>query len=89
MKDEVTAGQAELGLRCAAARRTYGAYGRVFRVERAGRSRMFWAVGRARGARAVFLDRLGPRRTRAEMQWALDAWAARLGLRPLEGRGGS
>jgi len=64
--------------------RTYAAYGRVFGVERAGRSRMFWGVGRGRGARAMFLDKLGCRATREAMQEALDAWAARQGLRPLE-----
>ncbi|HRR33983.1 MAG TPA: hypothetical protein P5026_07795 [Kiritimatiellia bacterium] len=65
--------------------RSYAAYGRVFKVARAGRSRMYWAVGKARGARAMFLDKLGCRATRSEMQEALDAWAARRGLKPLEG----
>ena len=63
--------------------RTYACYGRVYRVERAGAARMFWAVGRARGLRASFLDRLGPRQSREQMQAALDAWAARRGLRPM------
>ena len=52
-------------------------------VEKAGAARMFWAVGRARGLRASFLDRLGPRQSREQMQEALDAWAARRGLRPV------
>ena len=63
--------------------RTYAAYGRVFGVERAGRSRMFWGVGRAPAMQTMFLDRLGCRATRGEMQEALDAWAARQGLRPM------
>jgi hypothetical protein len=84
LAERKAAGQAGPGLRCAAARRTYAAYGRVFGVERAGRSRMFWGVGRGRGARAMFLDKLGCRATREAMQEALDAWAARQGLRPLE-----
>ena len=67
-----------------AAARAYACYGRVYRVERAGAARMFWAVGRARGLRASFLDRLGPRGTREQMQEALDAWAARRGLRPAD-----
>ena len=66
-----------------AAAARYADYGRLFRVERAGRSRLFWGVGRARGARAMFLDKLGPRETREAMQAALDAWAARRGLRAL------
>jgi hypothetical protein len=45
---------------------------------------MFWAVGRARGLRASFLDKLGPRATREAMQEALDGWAARRGLRPVK-----
>ena len=65
-----------------AAARAYASYGRVYRVERAGAARMFWAVGRARGLRASFLDKLGPRATREAMQEALDGWAARLCLRP-------
>ncbi len=67
-----------------AAARAYACYGRVYRVERAGADRMFWAVGRARGLRASFLDRLGPRQSREQMQEALDAWAARRGLRPAD-----
>ena len=67
-----------------AAARAYASYGRVYRVERAGAARMFWAVGRARGLRASFLDRLGPRGSRDDMQEALDAWAARRGLRPVK-----
>ena len=67
-----------------AAARAYACYGRVYRVERAGAARMFWAVGRARGLRASFLDRLGPRGTREQMQEALDAWAARRRLRPAD-----
>jgi len=66
------------------AARAYASYGRVYRVERAGADRMFWAVGRARGLRASFLDRLGPRQSREQMQEALDAWAARRGLRPAD-----
>ena len=66
------------------AARAYACYGRVYRVERAGAARMFWAVGRARGLRASFLDKLGPRATREAMQEALDGWAARRGLRPVK-----
>ena len=66
------------------AARAYASYGRVYRVERAGAARMFWAVGRARGLRASFLDKLGPRATREAMQEALDGWAARRGLRPVK-----
>ena len=66
------------------AARAYPCYGRVYRVERAGAARMFWAVGRARGLRASFLDKLGPRATREAMQEALDGWAARRGLRPAD-----
>ena len=72
----------------AVAARAYASYGRVYRVERAGADRMFWAVGRARGLRAAFLDRLGPRQSREQMQEALDAWAARRGLRPVSGATG-
>lgn len=61
----------------------YACYGRVYRVERSAMGGMFWAAGRARGLRAAFLDKLGPRMTRDEMQAALDAWAARRGLAPL------
>jgi len=84
LAERKAAGQAGPGLRCAAARRTYAAYGRVFGVERAGRSRMFWGVGRSCRARPMFLDKMGCRATREAMQEALDAWAARQGLRPLE-----
>ena len=49
------------------AARAYASYGRVYRVERAGADRMFWAVGRARGLRASFLDRLGPRQSREQV----------------------
>ena len=66
------------------AARAYPCYGRVYRVEKAGAAGMFWAVGRARGLRAAFLDRLGPRASREAMQGALDAWAARRGLRPVK-----
>jgi hypothetical protein len=56
----------------------------VYRVEKAGAAGYFWGVGRARGQRASFLDKLGPRATREAMQEALDAWAARRGLRPAD-----
>ena len=71
------------------AARAYPCYGRVYRVEKAGAAGMWWGVGRARGLRASFLDRLGPRDSREAMQEALDGWAARRGLRPLgePGRG--
>lgn len=62
----------------------YARYGRVFRVERHRRTGAYWAVGRSRGTREMYLDRLGPRATRADMQAALDAWAAAAGLRRLE-----
>ncbi len=65
------------------AARAYAAHGRIYRVERAGAAGMWWGVGRARGLRAAFLDRLGPRQSREQMQAALDAWAARRGLRPV------
>lgn len=67
-----------------AAARAYACYGRVYRVERAGAAGMWWGVGRARGLRAAFLDRIGPRASREAMQEALDAWAARRGLRPVK-----
>ncbi len=66
------------------AARAYASYGRVYRVEKAGAAGYFWGVGRARGQRASFLDKLGPRATREAMQEALDAWAARRGLRPAD-----
>lgn len=66
------------------AARAYAAHGRIYRVERAGAAGMWWGVGRARGLRASFLDRLGPRGSRDDMQEALDAWAARRGLRPAD-----
>lgn len=56
---------------------TYAAYGRVFRVEEAGKAGTFWAAGRARGRPVAYLDKLGPRATRVEMQAALDRWAER------------
>ena len=71
----------------AAAPRAYACYGRVYRAERSGKSGMWWGVGRARGRRAAFLDKLGPRPTRGEMEAAMVRWADRLGLRPL-GEGG-
>lgn len=55
----------------------YAAYGRVFRVEQAGKAGTFWAAGRARGRSVTYLDKLGPRATRQEMQAALDRWAQR------------
>jgi len=67
----------------------YACYGRIYRVERAGASGMWWGAGRARGERASFLDKLGPRATREAMQEALDGWAARRGLRPLREGGGA
>ena len=67
----------------AAEGRAYACYGRVFRAERYGASRMWWGVGRARGLRPAFLDKMGPRATREQMQAALDAWASRRGLRPV------
>ena len=66
------------------AARAYPSYGRIYRVEKAGAAGMWWGVGRARGLRAAFLDRLGPRDSREAMQEALDAWAARRGLRPVK-----
>lgn len=64
--------------------RAYACYGRVYRAERAGRSGMWWGVGRARGRGPAYLDKLGPRATREAMQEALDGWAARLCLRPAD-----
>lgn len=69
--------------------RAYASYGRVWRVERAGASRLWWGVGRARGRNAAFLDKLGPRSTREAMQAALDAWAVRGGMRPVATGGAS
>lgn len=66
---------------------TFACYGRVYRVEKAGCNGMYWAVGRARGMRVSYLDRLGPRHTREAMQDALNAWALRRGLQPLLGKG--
>lgn len=59
--------------------RAWTAYGRVYRVEKSGKSGMYWAVGRARGLRPAFLDRLGPRDTKQAMQTALDGVATRGG----------
>lgn len=66
--------------------RAYAGFGgRVFRVARAGRTRLWWAVGRGgRGVREMFLDKLGPRPRREEMQEALDGMAVRLGWKAVE-----
>lgn len=60
--------------------RAYAGFGgRVFRVARAGKTGLWWAVGSKRGLRKAFLDKLGPRSDREAMQKALDATAARYG----------
>ncbi len=48
-------------------------------MARAGKTDLWWAVGSRRGLRKAFLDKLGPRTDREEMQKALDATAARCG----------
>lgn len=64
------------------ARRWY-MYGRTYRVARV--KSLYWARGAARGLRAHYLDKLGPRSTRAEMQAALDAMARRRGAMEVKG----
>jgi len=62
--------------------RAYAGFGgRVYKVARAGKAGLWWAVGKRRGLRDAFLDKLGPRGDPAEMQRALDATASRLGWR--------
>lgn len=63
-------------------RNRYRAWGRVFVVER-GQLGQYMAVGRARTATIMRLDRIGPRPTDDMMQAALDRWAERMGLAPV------
>jgi hypothetical protein len=63
---------------------TYSNFGRVFRVERIGADRYWWAVGRSRGLRPMWLDRLGCRKEKGDMQATLDSWAQSRGLKPIE-----
>lgn len=66
-------------------RKSYAGYGgRVFRVVKAGKTGLWWAAGRRRGVREMFLDKLGPRPDADEMQKALDAMAQRQGWRAVQ-----
>lgn len=62
-------------------RRAYAAYSRVFRVEQLSKSWMYCAIGRSRGRKSMYLDKLGCRQTPEAMQSALDTWAKRYGFK--------
>lgn len=62
-------------------RRAYAAYGRVFRVEQLSKSWMYCAIGRGRGRKSMYLDKLGCHAAPEPMQTALDKWAERYGFK--------
>ena len=61
----------------------YHNYGRKFKVEKMPDGR-FGCVGRARGFQPYVLDMIGYFDTRDAAQSALDRWAQRQGLRPIQ-----
>lgn len=64
-------------------RHAYAAYGRVFRIEQTVRTGLWLAIGRGRGHKPMYLERLGCHADEAAMQGALNKWAAKYGFKPI------